>query len=431
MRKFILFAIVLTFVFCLIPFDAFAQEFNVTLFPAKLEITGEPGSVHDFEINLHNHGREEQHMWVYFNDYYIRPDNRFVFASPGHYSYSCSRWLQMLEGPDMTVPAGTIGKKRFRAVIPKNAEPGGHYGVIFFERLPLPGKPPVTATPRLGAIIMITVPGQIVREGRIKSVSVKSSFFWPTRKFPFLPRSNLDVRVVFENVGNVHLTIRGKLIFKPSFGWGSGVVDLGEITVLPKTIRYLDATIGEEKKNPSNTSKAKKNKEKINPPLVGSYRVKVEIEYGPSLDVFDTKKTATASFSVYPFSAFVLIVALIAILYAVLWIFRRKKVESAGEVEKSEEKEAEISLEVGPAVARKKFLSFGRRKASEPEVDLMKGEEDEEGKAEEGDKSELAKGDEGGDYKEQEKGDTKVSKGESIRKRILSVLKRFRGRQKL
>ncbi|MBU4273894.1 MAG: hypothetical protein KJ907_08350 [Actinobacteria bacterium] len=300
--------------------------FNMTVFPAKFEIAVAPGASADFAINVRNDGAEDQNLRVYFMDYYIKPNNQFVFKEPEHYAYSCGTWLST-DTPELYAPAGKVSKKGFRVTVPGDAEPGGHYAVIFFEGQPPPGSQTLKARPRIGSLALVTVPGEIVREGEVKSVRVGSAWFWPKRKFLFFPTTTEKYRVAFYNKGNVHLTIKGKLTYSPTFGWGSGSLDLGEITVLPKTTRYLEGVLPK-------------------PPAFGSYRVKAEVQYGPSLDVFDTTKTKTASFNVYPLSLLLFLILLIAFVIFLIKLAmfllkrRRKQPEEAAEEEPAGEPEA-------------------------------------------------------------------------------------------
>ena len=295
-----------------------AQEgFDVTVSPAKLELAAEPGTSREFDINIRNSSPDEETLDVYFMDYYISPKNEIAFREPGHYSYSCATWLST-ETPDLAVPAGQVVKKRFKVAIPPGAEPGGHYGVIFFQQAPPDtGEPEIVGlSARIGSVILITVPGEIVREGVIESVSVGSMWFWPSRKAPLLPRSVPGYKVAFKNTGNVHLTVKGKLTYTPSFGWGSGAIELGEMTVLPKTTRYFEGVLPK-------------------PPFLGSYEVKAEVSYGPSLYEFDTTRTKSAAFSCYPLALLLIPLVIIAVVIALVKLrsfLRRKK-------RKEEEKE--------------------------------------------------------------------------------------------
>jgi hypothetical protein len=278
------------------------SEFDILVAPAKLELQVPAGQGQDFAISVRNNGAVAQTMRIYFNDYSIKANNEFIFEPPGHYSYSCAKWLQAENGA-INVPVGRTVSTGFRVNVPRGAEPGGHYGVIFFEKAPQPGEPPanVRAMPRIGTLVLVTVPGEIVRQGEIKSVSINSTWFWPARQVSLLPKRKVRARIVFYNSGNVHLTVRGSLTYKAVFGWGKGKVEFHEITVLPKTTRYMDADIPD-------------------PPLVGSFRIKAKVEYGPALDVFDTTKTGTASFNMYPLSLLLAILVLIGAIVAAFLI---------------------------------------------------------------------------------------------------------------
>lgn len=292
--------------------SALAQgAFNLMVYPAKLEIAATPGTTQEFAINVRNLGDQPETMSVYFNDYFIKANNEFVFEEPGHYSYSCANWLST-DTPAMVVPPGQVASKVFSLAVPQSAEPGGHYGVIFFEQATPQGAPPVKARPRIGSLVLVTVPGEIVRQGEIKSVSVTSTWFWPTRKLPVLPKRKVTARVVFYNSGNVHLTVKGSLTYKASFGWGAGKVEFNEITVLPKTTRYLQADIPD-------------------PPLVGSFKIKASVQYGPSLDVFDTTREATATFNMFPLSLLLLILLAIAVVVGLFLLRGWKKKRGASE----------------------------------------------------------------------------------------------------
>ncbi len=288
------------------PQPGVAQEgFDLLVFPAKLELGIAPGATQEFDINVHNYLNTDEQLDVYFMDYLIKPNNEFVFMDPGYYSYSCATWLST-DTPSMTVPAGQVVQKRFTVTVPVDAEPGGHYGVIFFQRVGPAAEGPIKTTPRIGSLIMVTVPGEIVRDAIIESVSVNSTWFWPSGKIPLLPKSVTTCRVVVFNKGNVHLTMKAKLTYTPKFGWGSGTIDLGEITVLPDTRRHFEEVIPD-------------------PPFLGSYEVKAEVSYGPSLFEFDTTKTMTATFNNYPLSLLLIPLVLVALVITVMWITRRKR----------------------------------------------------------------------------------------------------------
>lgn len=101
--------------------------------------------------------------------------------------------------------------------IPKNASPGGHYGVIRFTGTPaaLTGHSGVSLSASLGALFLLTVNGHIVEKLQTYQFSVShngvgSNGFFQNDPFVFSE--------VFKNVGNEHVIPTGMLTVKDMFG---------------------------------------------------------------------------------------------------------------------------------------------------------------------------------------------------------------------
>lgn len=272
-----------------------AQDFDLTVSPVKKELTMAPGEGKDFTVTLINHAEHDQELLVYTMDFFINPDNSYDFHEPGYYTYSCSHWITIPRGR-FTVPARSQHEEPFHLQVPADAEPGGHFSVLFFQDAtePPPGQG-VKPSYRIGSLILVTVEGEIVRDAEVKTLSVESDLFslwgppaggeagWPARDI----RYHLEV----ENMGNVHLTVQASLSYRARFGFGSGTIDLGEITLLPGTVRYFDGSL------PS-------------PPFLGIYEAEAVIKYGPQMNVFDTEKRGKGGFWVVPLPWIFLLVLL-------------------------------------------------------------------------------------------------------------------------
>ncbi|MDY6794938.1 MAG: hypothetical protein SWK76_06625 [Actinomycetota bacterium] len=286
---------------------AHAQDFDLAVTPAKVELTVDPGQTVDFSIELLNQVDEPLPLSVYAMDYYVESDNTFIFEEPGYYSYSCSSWVDIADG-EVSVPANSSLDVPFKLNVSEDAEPGGHYGVIFFQdaREPEPGQG-AAPSPRIGALILLTIPGEIVREGSIAGFEVQNDFFslwgpprggeggWPARSISY----HLEV----ENSGNVHITVCAEIHYRSRFGFGSGTVGLGTMTILPGTVRYFDGFL------PS-------------PPCMGIYKAEAIIQYGPDLVTFDVEKRAETGFVVIPVIWIVLVILLLA---ALIWVIARRR----------------------------------------------------------------------------------------------------------
>jgi len=282
-----------------------AQEFDLTLTPAKVELEVRPGESLEFSIELRNNGPDPLALRVYPMDYSVTPDNTFIFEEPGYYSYSGAAWIGIRQDA-VNIPPATMISVPFDLLVPPDAEPGGHYAVIFFQDAsePRPGQG-AELSPRVGAQILITVPGEIVREGEIADFHVDSDYFslwashgngsagWPARSMKY----HLEV----ENKGNVHITVNAVISYGASFGFGSGRLELGAMTILPGTTRYFDGYLP-------------------GPPCFGRYRADALIMYGVDQFTFDVEKRAETGFTVIPV---IWILVLILGAAALWWAVRR------------------------------------------------------------------------------------------------------------
>ncbi|NPV60266.1 MAG: hypothetical protein HPY75_11500 [Actinobacteria bacterium] len=275
-----------------------AQGFDLTVIPAKMELEVPAGETARFSIELRNSGADPLRLRIYAMDFSVTPDNTFIFEEPGHYPYSCAPWIEV-EGEDaLELPAGASASPSFLMRVPQDAEPGGHFAVLFFQdaSTPQPGQG-AELTPRIGCQVLLTVPGEIVREGRIEGFEVESDYWslWgpPAEGQARWPARNIRYRLAVENTGNVHITVFAAIRYRASFGRGAGEVELGSMTVLPGTVRYFEGSL------PS-------------PPCLGRFRAEAVIMYGPDQFTFEVEERAEAGFTVIPL-LWLLFVALLAV----------------------------------------------------------------------------------------------------------------------
>lgn len=263
-----------------------AQGFDLTVIPAKVELQVPAGETATFSIELRNSGAGPLLIRIYAMDFAVTPDNTFLFEEPGFYPYSCAPWIEMEGESILEIPAGASASPSFRMNVPADAEPGGHFAVLFFQDAS-PSQPGQGAelTPRIGCQVLLTVPGDIVREGTIKGFEVESDYLslWapPPEGQAGWPSRDIRYRLAVENSGNVHITVFATLRYRAVFGRGVGEVELGTMTVLPGTVRYFEGSL------PS-------------PPWLGRFKAEAVIMYGPDQFTFEVEKKAEAGFTVFP-----------------------------------------------------------------------------------------------------------------------------------
>lgn len=155
--------------------------------------------------------------------------------------------------------------------------------------------------PRIGCQVLLTVLGEITREGAIKGFEVESEYLYlwgpDDGRSAGWPACDIRYRLAVENTGNVHITVLAKIYYRASIGFGSGSVDLGTMTILPGTVRYFEGSL------PA-------------PPLLGRFEAKATVSYGPDQFTYDVERNASTDFTVFP----LLWIILAAIILLAAWM---------------------------------------------------------------------------------------------------------------
>ena len=129
--------------------------------------------------------------------------------------------------------------------VPADAEPGGYYGGVLVSTVKDDGvdegagsaRSPIIA--RIGTLFFITVPGETVKSGEVKGLSLARPSWW-------FEKGPIDMRILYENTGSVHLNPYGELRITNLFGEEVGFVELEPWFVLPKSLRTRDISWNRE-----------------------------------------------------------------------------------------------------------------------------------------------------------------------------------------
>jgi hypothetical protein len=213
--------------------------------------------------------------------------------------YSLVTWVAPL--PSLLLIPREIKSMVATINVPKDASPGGHYGVIRFTSTPpsVDGTSGVSLAASIGVLVLITVSGKISEGISVSSLSVshngKTGSFFESGPLQFVEK--------FKNTGNVHLQPVGQVTITDMFGkkFASVNVNLPPGNILPQSERAfkqpLDKTVIGNKR------------------LFGRYTAKLSVTYGTD------KKVATSNlvFWVIPYR---LVLAVIALLVAVFFVLR-------------------------------------------------------------------------------------------------------------
>jgi len=232
----------------------------------------------------------------------------FVDPETNTGKFSLAKWIEVEQS--FTVAANESKQVPYSITVPSGAEPGGHYGVIFFSPSVVSGTAAggVTAIPKVGALMLVTVPGDITYSGRIIEFATKKLFIDSNNKVGLLTR--------FENTGSAHVKPTGNIEIKNILGKSVGTLAVNEKlgNVLPNSIRKFD---NEWVKNHG----------------FGLYNADVALTYADG-------KTATAklSFWIIPWKE---TAGAIVLLIVIIWIIRHLRWRAVGGKKRNEEDQNE------------------------------------------------------------------------------------------
>lgn len=217
--------------------------------------------------------------------------------------YGLKSWVAPL--PKLLLIPKEIKTLPVTITVPKDASPGGHYGVVRFTATPpsLEGSG-VSLSASLGSLLLLTVSGATTEKLTVESFSVSKG----GKSSSIFESGPLDFTEVLKNTGNVHVQPQGQVTITDMFGKKVAAVNVNipPGNVLPGSSRKftqpLDKTVIGNKR------------------LFGRYKATMKVTYGANKQVL----TDTLTFWVIPYKlvAFV-IFGLIAAFFILRFAIRR------------------------------------------------------------------------------------------------------------
>ncbi len=274
--------------------------------PPVIYLTADPGKTIKTQIYLRNVSKGDLIVSGTANDFVAAGEDgnpKLLLNSDENDPYSLKDWV--VPPASLLLVPREIKTMNVSINVPKNASPGGHYGVIRFTATPpeLQGTG-VSLSASLGALILLTVNGDIHENLAVKELSVNHD----GHKGSIFESGPLNFVERFENTGNVHEQPTGQVVVKNMFGKTIGAVNVNvpPKSVLPNSIRKFeqpfDKTVIGDKR------------------LFGRYTANMNVTYGKDKKVL----TASISFWVIPYKMIaVAIVALIGLFFILRYSIRR------------------------------------------------------------------------------------------------------------
>ena len=221
--------------------------FGFSVEPARVQLSVPPGKRRGQTLTVRNAKTDSAiHLTTSIRDIVHAPDGTHDYPEPGSTAWSCASWIRVVP-EELEIPPKSTRDVRVSVEAPPDAQ-GGRYAIIFFETGPSYEEQGIGVNFRVGALVEAVIPGTAHYDATLRDVSFVSP---SSIRVDLLNASNLLVRPkgpikVFDAVGKKVRT----LPFNPNL-----------LGVLPQSLRQFSTPIED-------------------PLPAGSYRLKVEVDYG-------------------------------------------------------------------------------------------------------------------------------------------------------
>jgi len=209
--------------------DAVTGQFVIT--PTKVELEMEPGESASRDIMVANRTGSTVTIEFSVEDFEgsSDPSQATVFLGEDDSNWGARKWLEP-EISSIVLKHGETITFRTKVSVPKYAEPGGHYAALFafstYETTDESGSA-INITSRVGTLFLIKVAGPVTESGTLNKPEVQG----------FSEYGPIDIGLVFNNEGNVHLKPSGRVVVTNILGQTVAEIPVNEWVVLPESSR--------------------------------------------------------------------------------------------------------------------------------------------------------------------------------------------------
>lgn len=217
------------FLFVISPYSASA----LTISPARIEISGDPGTVVKRDITLFNDSQTSQQ--VYYTSY-ANFEAQGETGSPRFVDPTGDLGTWMQTDSSVVLPAGKSKTIELSINIPKDAYAGGHFAVVFFGTSPnnTTDSGQVTLGAKTGTLVLLSVNGDVLEAGGVAGFKTKGGkHFYNTLPVSFEYR--------FKNDGNDRVKPEGNIIIHNMVYWPTEKLNANAVSgnILPKSTRLF------------------------------------------------------------------------------------------------------------------------------------------------------------------------------------------------
>jgi hypothetical protein len=242
---------------------------GLSITPFSLELTLEPGQTVTRTITLTNFTDQVADIAVSKRNFTANGEEGQVNLTEEETGFSLASWISTTPQRKTLAPSQ---KQEFEVTIsvPKNAEPGGHFGSVVFGTIPSQNLNQTGAllSQEVAGLILVKIPGDVTERAKIETFAAEKKFY---------NMGPVDFSIRVKNESTVHIRPEGVVTVTDMFGKKS-VVQVEGRNVLPGAIRKLSAS----------------HKENF---LIGKYTADLKLSYGTQSN---SVLTASTTFFAFP-----------------------------------------------------------------------------------------------------------------------------------
>ena len=338
-------------------FVSFMYVQALTISPARIEISGDPGQTLTGEYILVNEQNESKTFYSSFENFEAQGETgspNFVMSNSG-----LATWINSED--KITLQSRETRKLQYTISIPANAEPGGHFAAIFWGTTDPNGSESdkqVTIGAKIGVVMLLRVNGEIEESGGVVDFRVvgdeqhiDGETKRPTKRF--YASVPVDFEYRFYNSGADRLKPEGTITVSNllTLGISKSVLEANpqEGNILPQSYRrfypYWNGTrVSDVDNNDRVDPRIDRNDatgffETIGHQFTnfscGIYKARLDVSYGSQEMLSDSKSYI---FVVIPWQLLLLVAFVLLALWRLLRVYNKMIIKKAqGPVKKNEE----------------------------------------------------------------------------------------------
>jgi hypothetical protein len=201
--------------------------------PPSFELNANQGDTIKNTIKVNNTSTKALSFNVKAENFVAYGEGGQVSLTEEESTYSISRWIEFKKNSFLLQP-GKTEIFDFTIKIPKDAEPGSHYGAVVFstggstEGLEGGG---AAVLQEIGSLILIRLPGDVTESANIESFAPAQDLFRDPK---------VTLNALLENTGSVHFKPSGFINIYDFLGNKVQVVEVKGRNILPGSKRLFD-----------------------------------------------------------------------------------------------------------------------------------------------------------------------------------------------